>query len=767
MGHFKKHKLAKTITSLLTLLPIVSLAAETQDTAQQEQLALEKIIVTAQKRGENLQEVPLAISVLGSKQMDRGNIQNIQDIQQSVPNLSMVTTSPFTTTINMRGIPSSPNGVFNSGTSPGMGMYVDGVVYSRATGFNQELSNIERVEVLRGPQGTLFGQNTNLGVINIITKKPSDMVEGKVKVDLGNYGLRKTNLYLTGPLIEDVLAASISLFDVSRDGYVENSADGSEFSTQDRHGGRAQVRYTPTDKLTLDISAEYLKDKSIPLANKLTDYELGLGYLGLYPSGMTPEDFITDDIHEVFVNPERYFVSRENWGLDTTLSYQFDSGFEFKSITAKKVYDSTIGTDMDSTPVDIVFSTETENNEQFTQEFQILSPTDQSLRYVAGFFYLNNEAVNDQNFLSGTGIYGIPTGLPEPYPQSLNLQPGSGPINGGTLQTKSSAIFANVNYDFTQAINGFLGLRYSDVEKQMSFSQRGWETSLPGVYLLNYIDIPATNQTLKDDFLSWTVGLNGTINDNNHVYGKVSKGYKEGGYSFRPQSLQSIGGNPLNPQMSFDREAVVSYELGLKSDLFDHRMRLNMAAFYLDYSDIQTRVIDDNGTNRVVNGPSATSQGIEAELSYRVTKQLAVNAAIGYADATFDEFENCHAIDDCTGNQLPGAAKWTNSVSLNYETTLTENWDLFAGVDYSYRGKVQSDARNLSATELGTSNLVNSQIGIVSTDGTWEVMLWTKNLLDEEIEVSKADKATSELSFSDVMYAPPRTYGISFTYNFF
>ncbi len=757
--------------SLLPLSAAIAQATQADATpAMDEEIQIEKIMVTAQKRGESLQEVPLALSVVNGKELDRGNLQTFQDLQNSVPNLSMVTTTPFATTVNMRGIPSNPNGVFNSGTSPGLGIYVDGVVYARATGFNQDLSNIAQVEVLRGPQGTLFGQNTNLGVVNITTKKPSDIAEAKVKVDVGNFGLQRINAYVTGPLVDGLVAGSLSAFNVTRDGYMTNLADGVELGDEDRHGGRAQLRITPDADLTVDINAEFMKDSSLPIGRRLTDDGYGLGYIGLLGQGTSAANFYTDDKWKTYANTERFFADRDNWGVDATVSYKFGSGFEFKSITAKKEYDAVLGMDTDGTSIDLSSSQEGEDNSQFTQEFQLISPADQAFRYVVGLYYLDNQSTNHQEFLTGTGIYGIPTGYSDPYPTSVNVSAGSGVVLDGEMQTKSSAIFTNLNYDISDDLNAFLGLRYSKVKKDMAFAQDGWETSLTsyiGYYLLNYIDIPTTHQSQDDSFVSWTTGLSYQLADNVNVYAKVAKGFKEGGYSFRPQSLAAIGGDVTNPDMDFGREEVMSYELGLKSDLLNRRMRLNLAMFYLDYEDIQTRVVDDNGVNRVVNGPTATSQGVEAEIRYLFTKEFSVSATIGYADATFGDFANCHTTDDCTGNQLPGAAKWTNTLAAKYESEINDNWEIFAGVDYSYRSEIQSDARNLTATELDASNLVNGQIGLVSSDGTWEFMLWGKNLTDDEYLVSVDDKATSDLSFTRELYGTPRTFGLSVTYNYF
>ncbi|ROQ22490.1 TonB-dependent receptor [Gallaecimonas pentaromativorans] len=762
----------KALPGLLLMLPLASALAQEQADTKDDGLAIEQITVTAQKRGENLQEVPLAVSVLTNKDLERGNIQTFQDIQYSVPNLTMATYSPFATTVNMRGVPSNPNGVFNSGTSPGLGIYVDGVVYGRATGFNQELSNIERVEVLRGPQGTLFGQNTNLGVVNITTRKPSDLLEGKLKLDLGNDDLRRVNGYVSGPLVENLLAASLTGFSVKRDGFQTNLADGSKLQDEDRYGGRAQFRLTPSDKLTIDISADRLKEDSTPPGNRLIAVSpYGLAAVAFYNAGATASDFTTSDKRDLYANSNRLFGKRDNWGLDATLSYLFDNGYQFKSITARKQYDSTAGTDLDGTSLDIYYSVEQENDDQFTQEFQLISPADKALRYVAGLFYLNNDSDNDQFFGTGTGIYGIPTGLSAPYPTSFNADAGNGVTLGGDVKTQSAAAFGNLTYDFTDRYSGFVGLRYSEVEKKMAFFQQGFATSLPGLYLNNYVDIPETHQKQNDNFVSWTTGLNASISGLTelpmHGYAKVSRGYKEGGYNFRPQSLEAIGGDASHPDMSFGKETVTSYEIGLKSDLLGRRMRLNLAAFYLDYEDIQTRVVDDSGVNRVVNGPAATSKGLEAELTFRATEGLSIKASGGYADATFDSFHNCASNSDCTGNQLPGASKWTATLGLSYTRTVLKDWDLLAGADYSYHSRMYQDARNLEATRLNASNRVDARLGLVSASGNLEVMLWAKNLFNQDDQAYLQDLATSDLSISTDLYTPPRTFGVSFTYSYY
>lgn len=764
------------LSCVFTVMPLCEAVA--QDIAKSQSYSIEEVVVTAQKREQSMQEVPISVSAFNEKDLDREGIQNFQDIESSVPNLSMSTTSAVASRVNMRGIPSHPNGAFNSGTSPGLGMYVDGVVYSRPSGFNQELSNIERVEVLRGPQGTLFGQNTNLGVISITTRKPSDVVEGKIKADFGNYDLQRLNGYVSAPIVEDQVAASIGGFTVKRDGYIDNVDQGGTIDSEDRYGGRAQLRLTPNDQLTVDVSAELLKDSGDPTSVSLTEVGLGLFAAGVGNNPVLINDAIRTDDREASVNEESHYLTRDNWGLDTTVEYEFDSGFIVKSITARKVYDTELGVDMDASNYALLENTQSENNQQFTQEFQLISPDDGDFRYVLGAYYLDNRSTSRQQLIAPSG-YVVPTFQAAPAPAYIAVSAGEAGTLNATLDTESVAAFTHMTYDFNSAFSGFLGLRYSEVEKELGFVQDGLDgsyldgtfTPLPGeVFLNGFADIPKAVQKLKDSFVSWTFGgtldLEMLIDIPANIYGTVSKGYKEGGYSVRFQTIGSIGGNINNPVLDFDREEVTSYEVGFKGSLLDDRMRVNVALFYLDYKDIQANVIDNVGASRITNGPTATSQGVEMELLFRASEYVTLDASVGYVDATYGDFEACDNSDDCSDNKLPGAATWTVNAGISLDMPLSDTWDLIAGLDYAYRDSMFTTARNLEELKLDGSHLVNAQFGVLSDELGIEVMIWAKNLMDNDYFVRLQDQGTSELSISGEVMGPPRTYGVSLTYQF-
>lgn len=717
--------------------------------------AIEEVVVTATKREESMQDIPIAMSVVTSEDMDRQGLTNIQDLQYAIPNLAMNVVTPYASWINLRGIPSNPNGVFNSGSSPGLGVYVDGVVFARQTGFNQELANIERVEVLRGPQGTLFGQNTNLGVISYTTRKPGNELEGKIKASAGSFSSKKYSGYVSGPIIEDVLSVGVSLFGVDSEGADESGYDNDAAYNEDRKGGRIQLSYTPSSQLAIDINADYLKDTGSgitrPDITKVTPGGTVFGALAFSAAPsvetMTIDQIVVPGKRTVSTRSDENKSKRNNKGLDITVSYELDNGITLKSITAQKDYDARLEYELSGTALRILPNFQEENNSQFTQELQILSSSEDAVRYVAGLFYLDNESTNEQALTIGEHAYFI-------------LPPGSTTWVDAEVETKSVAIFGNITADLGESTNGFIGVRYSEVTKDIILEQED------NLFIFGLADVPRTEQKYDDDFVSWTAGLNHAVKmDHSEInfYGKVSQGYKEGGFTVRTLTNSEIGPDPLNPDFDFGREDVLSYELGMKGTFFDRQLRVNLAAFYLDYSDIQTTVFDDNNIGSIRNGPEAVSEGFEADVTWIVSDYVRFTSAVGFSDATYKDFENCSATVDCSGNRVAGSNKWTANMGVDYNYPLVDSWSLMGGVDLSYRSGRFASAQN---TQGATPEhfFVNAQIGVSSDEQGLDILLIVKNLLDDDNILS--EDINTQYGYESVRYSPSRSYTVQATYRF-
>lgn len=743
-------------TVQITLISTLLQGVYSQNLAAQEgseALKLEEVMVTAQRTEQSLQDVPVAVTAFTREDMDREGFNTFQDIQHSVPNLSMTVVTPFASWVNMRGVPSNPNGVFNSGTTAGLATYVDGVVLVRPTGFNQDLANVQQIEVLRGPQGTLFGQNSNLGVINIITTKPSNELEGKFKLELGNYDTKRGTAYISGPIIKDVLAASASYFKAERDGYSKNYLYGDRTDDEDRESARVQMRFTPTEEFTADLNFDYLKGRSKSSNPDITSIAEFTGQTRLVPLALllnpewSEEDIIIPGARTVSQNSEYDYNNRDNDGVDLTMEYAFDNGYSLKSITAQKNYDSSFGDDFDGVGLDILYTLQQEDNDQFTQELQLISPRDQSVRFITGLFYLDLTSEATQDFPQGEDF---PIPAPPLYMTS-------------DVTTDSKAVFGHVDWDISNEISIFGGVRYSDVEKSVHMIQT--ESVIFGYPALDH------KQSHEDDFVSWTTGINFDLEQRFDIpgllYAKVSQGYKEGGFTVRSIDLDALGGDINNPDIGFDREDVISYEAGLKGSFFEQRLRSNLAIFYLDYTDIQTTVINEEDRQRIENGPEATSKGFELELDYLINEYFRGRASVGYTDATYGDFDECSAVVDCSGNTLPRSPDWTGNFSLIADYPMSNGWDLYSGVNYSYRSDSNLSSLNLPELDLGEVNLWNLQAGVRVPQYGLDLQLYLNNATDEEYYTSISDHTLGGImGTSAVRYGPPKTYGARLTYQF-
>jgi iron complex outermembrane receptor protein len=468
------------------------------------------------------------------------------------------------------------------------------------------------------------------------------------------------------------------------------------------------------------------------------------------------DDIIIDGARTVSQNSELDLNRQDNKGADLTVTYELENGFTLKSITAQKTYDSLLSDDFDNTGLNMAMTNQREDNSQFTQEIQLLSPADDTFSYVAGVFYLDNDAENFQDLQGLEHLYFF-----APVGRSVESE--------SEVENKSLAAFVHGTYDFSEDLSGFLGLRYSTVEKNVVLEQRS-ALNYQGGNLFGMVNISDYDETLDDSFLSWTVGLNydleSTFSVPSMVYGKISRGYKEGGFTVRLHTLGAVGGDAENPNIEFEREQATSYELGMKGTLMDQRLRLNAAVFYLDYEDIQTTLLDDDGSFRVENGPAATSQGVELEVTYLLNEYLTFGTNVGYSKARFEDFEACSGSVDCTGNSIPRASDVTGNVSLNGRYPINDSWALFGGVDYSYRSESYLGATNNDLTELDAVNLLNAGVGLESLDTGLTIQAYVKNARDEEYFTSMGDKSTGDLAVTFRRYGAPRTYGLRVSYEF-
>ena len=694
---------------------------------------LEEVLVTARKREENLQSVPVAVSAVSAKTIADAGLARLQDITDLIPNMThQETVSNKATNLTLRGI-SSSGGL---GNDPGIGVYVDEVYVSRESGFNADLLDIQRVEVLKGPQGTLFGRNTAVGAINITTKKPGTEVEGLVLVDVGNYDYRRYGALFSAP-ITDTFAGKISVVSAERDGYLDNTFGGTVNSV-DYTTFRGQLLWAPTDSLEILLTGDYRESDS------------------------DGNNFVTRAQGEPL--KKNYKVSIPDSGSEEveasalTLSISYDWGeYLITSITSANSSDEEYWNDQDWGPDDRLVGIDVRENEQWSQELRIESSADSRLSWLAGVYFYHQEFDTTQEAINGPDtIYAIfapdliGSGIP---PTEVGLPVDDVTIKASsTIESDSYAVFANANYDFNDQWSMTAGLRYSEDEKDLDYHQ----VADPLAAAFGFVNLDIQDD-IDDDAWTPSLSLNWQPTEDVLAYAKYSRGYKAGGFN------NSVSGTAS--ALSFDPEDMDAYELGLKSTWLDNRLRLNAAVFRMEYSDKQESAFVTGVGFIQTNAGEATSDGFEVELEYMAAESWTVYGSLGYADATYDEF----IVDDGTdyaGNSLTRAPQWTFNIGTQTEWMIGNGLRGLFRLDYSYQDEFYTKPSNDPFFAADSQSLVSARLGISDADNTWQATLWGRNLTDDDnINTMDGPAAFSYAAYHYSLIAP-RTYGLELKYNF-
>lgn len=738
--------------------PLAVTEADSTQADEDDVKVYEGIIVTATRRAEKLSEVPIAMSVFGDKDIDQTSIRELAEMSEYIPNVSISGHNDFRSVITIRGVGSNSR---NIGFDSRVGVYVDGVYMGQSPAVNQELLDLERVEVLRGPQGMLFGKNTVAGAVSLVTKKPEDTFSARVSANIGNYNLREFKGMVNLPLSENV-AAKISIAKTDRDGYIDNITTGNKLDTKDVLAYRGQLRITPSDKFEINLAYDGLKaDNKILVGEPLTD---PFGVM-VVPWAPEPRKVAFDfDPHE----------DRDIKGGMMDMTYKFDNGFTAKSITSYRDTDAFYTNATDYAPVSMIYIEYGDEFKQTTQEFQLISPGDQALTWMAGLYYYSQDAKTVRDVFLGSDFeeaFIAPVVAPSVAPL-LGLDPnnltaadlslistvvGFGPegskvYNRGKVETQSIAAYFNGSYDFNDRWTLGFGLRYSVEDKDVNWLLDGRNSGLFGIGSTNVtpgdtttVPTPLVNDR-RDTFLSPAVSLSYAVTDQSNLYVKYSSGYKSGGFN-----LDYINANELaaNSGLEFGKETVDAYELGLKNDFMDGRFTLNLAAFYSAYDNYQVNQFVDLGGGRtsirITNAASVITQGIEAEFNLQATDNLSLQGSAGYLDATFDSFPGGGTAGaDASGKELVNAPKWTAALGGVYTRDIPAlGAQLLARLDATYSDGYYTTVDNIKSTTLASTQtvpygyidsmtLLNGRIGLIGDGGRFEAYLWGRNLTDED-----------------------------------
>jgi len=722
---------AKTLLSCVALIALASPAlAQAQNVSSgtvppangaqiqggsQSQNVVEEIVVTAQRRRERLQDVPIVVNAVKGDQLAKEGVTTTQDLSTAIAGVD-VGRITNTTQLFIRGV-GFPG--FATGEDAAVAMYVDGVYQATGAGTYFSMNNIDRVEVLKGPQGTLFGRNAEGGAIQIITKDPSPDFYAKGEVGYGNYATVHGSLYATTG-ISDTVSADIALYWSDRaDGWGKYVNYGHDAYTASEYAARTKVLWTPSDetavKLALDTNQTRGQDGigwvALP-GTKLLD---GRGTVGFYsPRG----------------NPENEKTTQ--WGA--TLTLKQDLGFaDLNSITAYRSVRSYYDLDQDNTPIDLLFAADYGTQNTFSQETQLVSKSDSKLQWIFGFYYLHDRPFVDPLVIQGEFIAPL---------QQLNEY--------SSQSTESYATFGQATYPVFEDTNATIGLRYTIDNRSIGGSQ-----SANGIGLL--VSSPEDANTVNFEKLTWRFAIDHHISKDVMVYASYNRGFKAGNYN--PPFFKD---NPVRP------EVLDAYEAGVKTELFDRKLRFNLAGFYYDWTDMQV-AINIPGAAIMANAAAARLYGLDADFSAVVTDNLELRGSLNYTNSKFNSFPDgagyvllpsggaANVTRDLAGNELPHAPPLTFNITANYVVPFRDgNLDLTA--TYAYNSGFYWYADN--QTKQPSYNTINASLGWQAPDDRWGVKFWVQNLLGEEYYAYVSE---SPFGFAGSP-AAPRTFGFTLNY---
>jgi len=700
---------------------------------------LEEIIVTAQKRAQNLQTVGTSITAFDAASMQEQNLKDVTDIATQTPGMQFNQYSPTITVYNLRGV--SQNDFSDHQEAP-VAVYVDDAYVASMGALAGTMYDLERVEILRGPQGTLFGRNATGGLIHYVSKKPSANAEGYISADFGNFQAINTQGAINAPF-SDAVFGRFAFATASHDGYIENTL-GPRLNNQKQYAARAQLLFKPTSDGEILLNLHGLKNDNersgiYSWAASHADAN-GLGYF-IGPddasNGACPgcDDFgYKNPSNDVFKQSEDRtgLFDREEYGITAHVDWKFES-FQFTSVTDYLHLKKRYGEDSDMSPTNIFNYDTAQKYHQFSQELRLNGDAG-SLRWIAGLYYLDyhtdNQAITD--FRGLTSIVDIPGGL------------------GGaffTLDTRSWSGFGQAEFDFADGWTAISGARYTNDRKEYDYN----ETDPFAETSVHYVDNHSwSNVTAK-------LELDRKFSSDAMVYGSISRGAKGGGYS-APSTGDSTADPLFTQRLRFDQETLTSYEVGVKSEFWNRSARLNAAAFYYDYKNYQGFVLQ--GLTQVVVNVDATVKGAEVEFAVVPTRGLNVELGASYLDTLAKDVAlPSGALAD---REMPQAPKLSLNASVRYEWP-AGNGNLSVEVDGKWNDKQYLELLNAQVDLQKAYGVVNAKVGYAGGSGNWDVSAFVRNLADERYRVYNLDLA-APLGINQGVYAPPRLYGVGFNY---
>ncbi|WP_281336584.1 TonB-dependent receptor [Flavobacterium eburneipallidum] len=757
---------------------------------------LTEVVVSSRRRIEKIQDIPIAVSVVTGKQAEQAGAFNVNRIKEIVPSVQLYSSNPRNTGINIRGL-GSPYGLTNDGIDPGVGFYVDGVYYSRPAATTLDFIDVERIEVLRGPQGSLFGKNTTSGAFNITSRKPSFKSGADFELSYGNYGYLQAKASVTGALSQKI-AGRLSFSGTQRDGLIENVATGKPTNTLNNQGFRGQLLFTPTENTNITLAADLTTQRPDGYAQVVA------GVAPTKRAAYRQFDAIIADLN--YQLPSRNAFDRKidqdtPWrsgqdlgGASLNIDTKIGNG-TLTSTSAWRFWNWDPSNDRDFTGLQVLAKSQNPaRHTQITQEIRYAGKISSKLSGVAGVFFIDQtvkvrgteESGNaqwrfSQSPVNYTPAGGVSTPVPLARWQEPGLLEGYGIRTNAQIHSTSAAVFGQLDWEITNRLHVLPGLRFNYDNKEAEYDRQtygGLQTTDP--QLLAIKRAVYTNQSFeasedKTDF-SGNITITYKASDKINAYATYAKSYKPIGVNVAGLPTPAAG-QTLADLAVIKPEDVNHYEFGVKTSPFKNSI-LNLTFFNTDIKDFQTNVqAAELGVNRgyLANADKVRVRGAELDASFIINKHFSLNAAVTYSDGKYVKFTNAPlpleetgssvSFKDVSGSDLPGVSKWAGSLGGEYTKDAKFFGNIgkfFVAIDSYARSQFSSSPSASTYLVVPGYAIFNGRLGFRVANGL-SAYVWGRNLLDKDYYEQLLPAGGNAGHYAGVL-GDQRTYGVTLKY---
>lgn len=744
---------------------------------------IEEIVVTAQKRSESVQQVPISITALTGDELDNKGLDDLQDVARYVPNFDMPTGNiSRNTTLRIRGIGSAGS---NPGIEASVGSFLDGLYMPTGAMNFGELTDISSVEILRGPQGTLYGRNTPVGALNITTRRPSNAFESLIKVGYGDYDQTNVSGYVGGGLTEST-AGRLSFWYRDREGYEKNTLTGDDINDTEEWGLRGKFLFSPSDSVEISTIIYYGEiDRRCCIAEQLSvnDPDWGIatpGFLAAQAAAGYPFTNFDDDDHRVAADDGEGDDNTESFGVSVQVDWELGNGLLLTSITGYQDWENAVIIAADSLTNPVLTSLQVQTNEVASQEFRVTSPTGDALEYIAGLYLYSQDTRYETDGTIGAGANRVFRLPPRLCPAPCTAKAGDNLRTLFDQETRSVAAYGNLTWHLSDVWDITAGLRWSRDEKDAFISHWNAPGNSVPIDRIVFVENLVGDKDRSESKATWSVNTRYNFTDDVMLFLASSTGFKSGGFNSRR----------LKPgeEVEFDNEESITFEGGIKSYLLDRQVMLNATLFHTTLEEFQASTRIPNSIGFIVgNAGEQEVKGVEADATWAPNDRLLVNASFAYLDAEFTDYDNapCNAGQapanangtcDRTGEQPIGTPEYQYTIGAQWTQPMQNDLAWFMRADYSWRDDYVARHIVGPGSEIGEQDafgLLDLRFGIGPIDGRWEAEAFVQNATDEDYYNAVALQPVAALVSAGSLqaargfvgwYGPPRVWGVQFTW---